>query len=87
MGIAVSGPSLGITICSYRRDLIADGRATVTVMQNDFKSMADARGTVTGTFETVPDDERKAARDAYMKVLSAPHKCGIESTAASLCRY
>lgn len=55
-------------LSSHKKDLIADGRATVTVTQNDFKSMADARCTVSGTFEIVPDEERAAARDAYMKV-------------------
>lgn len=45
-----------------------DGRSTVTVTQDGFKSMADARCTVSGTFEIVPDDERAAAREAYMKV-------------------
>lgn len=48
---------------------MADGRATVTVTQDGFKSMQDARGTVTGKFEIVPEEERAAVRDAYMKVL------------------
>eukprot|EP00892_Ulva_mutabilis_P009162 jgi/Ulvmu1/6618/UM003_0255.1 len=55
-------------LSSHKKDLVKDGRATVTVTQANFQSMADSRGTVTGTFETVPDEERAAARDAYMKV-------------------
>jgi putative heme iron utilization protein len=55
-------------LSSHKTDLRQDGRASVVVANAGFSSMADARCSVTGRFDSVTDEaERAACRDAFLQ--------------------
>eukprot|EP00877_Chromochloris_zofingiensis_P013304 jgi/Chrzof1/8227/Cz03g02070.t1 len=55
------------TLSPHTADLAADGRCSVTVMAPEFKSLQDARFTLTGTAKPLTDEsERAAARETYL---------------------
>ena len=55
-------------LCTMCRDLQASGRASLVVTEGGFRSMNDARCTLTGSFREITDTESiAAARDTYME--------------------
>lgn len=55
------------TMSGHTRDLMADGRASLTVTQPGFRGAADARVALTGDVARVPAAEEAAARAAYAR--------------------
>lgn len=54
------------TLSPHTADLTADGRCSLTVTAPGFKSLQDARFTLTGTAVPLPEAERAAAREAFL---------------------
>jgi len=52
---------------SHTNDLLKDSRATLTVTAADFKGAADARVSIMGDCEKIPDEEREAATKKYLE--------------------
>eukprot|EP00879_Flechtneria_rotunda_P010843 GHRR01011332.1.p1 GENE.GHRR01011332.1~~GHRR01011332.1.p1 ORF type:complete len:317 (+),score=110.76 GHRR01011332.1:686-1636(+) len=54
------------TLSPHTADLQADGRCSITVTAPGFKSLQDARFTLTGTAKQLSDMDRPAAREVYL---------------------
>jgi hypothetical protein len=54
------------TMSGHTRDVMADGRASLTVTAPGFEGAADARVCLTGTVRRVPDARVAAARERYL---------------------
>jgi putative heme iron utilization protein len=55
------------TMSGHTRDVMADGRASLTVTAPGFEGAADARVCLTGTVRRVPEPEVPAARTRYLE--------------------
>ncbi|KAK3233055.1 hypothetical protein CYMTET_56624 [Cymbomonas tetramitiformis] len=58
----------GSKVAHCGRDLMEDPRMSVTVQQQNFSGIQDARVTLVGECSQVPDEELAGAKEAFMKV-------------------
>ncbi len=54
-------------LSAHKHDLLADPRCSVTIMQPGFRDLSQARVTISGSANQVPDDEVEGVRTVYLE--------------------
>ena len=54
-------------LSAHKHDLLADPRCSVTIMQPGFRDLSQARVTITGAANQIPDEEVEGVRAVYLK--------------------